>query len=262
MIGLDVGSTSAKIVFYEKNKIKSYKITKSYQWRELLENVPQNEEIISTGYFRNSVPHKLAITEITCAIYGTKHFFPNAEVIVDIGGQDTKVIDIRNNSFFINDKCSAGTGAFLELVAKNFNLKLNELGEIAQKANKKAEINNTCAVFAISEMISQLVQEYSIEEVLAGIHHAFSEKIAALIDKEVAKFIKQAQVQAKKILTKEKKLLERIAKTLIEKEVIEREEFERLIRKKKTKKKRAKKVKTALTAKKKEKPIKVEVKRF
>lgn len=95
-----------------------------------------------------------------------------------------------------------------------------------------------------------------------GEQRNYSEKVAALIDREVAKFIKGAQAQAKKILTKEKKLLERIARTLIEKEVIEREEFERLIKDEKTKKGKAKKVKKVVTAKKKEKPIKVEIKRF
>ena len=94
-----------------------------------------------------------------------------------------------------------------------------------------------------------------------GEQRNYSEKIAALIDKEVAKFIKHAQSQAKKILTKEKKLLEKIAQTLIEKETIEREEFEQLIGKRKTKEKKTKKEKKAKIIKK-EKPIKVQIKRF
>ncbi len=183
MIGLDVGSTSAKIVYYKEGKMKDYKITKSHLWKNLLKKISPKEKIISTGYFRKSVPHKKAITEITSAIYGIKHYFDDIEVIVDIGGQDVKVIDIRDNSFYLNDKCSAGTGAFLELIAKNFNLEIENLGKIALEAKKKAKINNTCAVFAISEMVSKLVQGYKIEEVLAGIHYSFSKKISSIIPK-------------------------------------------------------------------------------
>ncbi len=102
MLGLDVGSTTAKIAALEDGKVK-YRITSTHNWKELVEGIDK-DEIISTGYFRNSVPHKASVTEITAAIYGARHYFPDADVIVDIGGQDTKVIDTRNNNFVINDK--------------------------------------------------------------------------------------------------------------------------------------------------------------
>jgi len=85
MIGLDVGSTTAKKVSIEDGEIK-YQITGTHNWRDLIAGIDGND-IISTGYFRNTVPHRASVTEITAAIYGVRHYFPDADVIVDIGGR-------------------------------------------------------------------------------------------------------------------------------------------------------------------------------
>jgi predicted CoA-substrate-specific enzyme activase len=179
MIGLDVGSTTAKKVSIEDGEIK-YQITGTHNWKDLIAGIDGND-IISTGYFRNTVPHRASVTEITAAIYGVRHYFPDADVIVDIGGQDTKVIDIRKNNFIINDKCSAGTGAFLEFVANYFKIELTEMGSYHSRAKRIPAINNTCGVFALSEMISQLVAGYTREEVIAGMHYAFARRISFMI---------------------------------------------------------------------------------
>lgn len=179
MIGLDVGSTTAKIVEIANGEIK-YRITGTHNWKDLIKGA-KKEDIISTGYFRHSVPHRASVTEITAAIFGVRHYFPEAEVIVDIGGQDTKVIDVKKNNFIINDRCSAGTGAFLEFVANYFKIDLKDLSRLHLKAKRIPEINNTCGVFAISEMISQLVAGYSKEEVIAGMHYAFARRISFMI---------------------------------------------------------------------------------
>ena len=179
MIGLDVGSTTAKKVSIEDGEIK-YQITGTHNWKDLIAGIDGND-IISTGYFRNTVPHRASVTEITAAIYGVRHYFPDADVIVDIGGQDTKVIDIRKNNFIINDKCSAGTGAFLEFVANYFKIELTEIGSYHSRAKRIPAINNTCGVFALSEMISQLVAGYTKEEVIAGMHYAFARRISFMI---------------------------------------------------------------------------------
>lgn len=179
MIGLDVGSTTAKKVSIEDCEIE-YQITGTHNWKDLILGI-DGKDIISTGYFRNTVPHRTSVTEITAAIYGVHHYFPDADVIVDIGGQDTKVIDIRKNNFVINDKCSAGTGAFLEFVANYFKIELTEMGSYHSKAMRIPAINNTCGVFALSEMISQLVSGYTREEVIAGMHYAFARRISFMI---------------------------------------------------------------------------------
>ncbi|MCZ7398836.1 MAG: acyl-CoA dehydratase activase [Candidatus Methanoperedens sp.] len=179
MIGLDVGSTTAKMVKIEDGEIK-YRITETHNWKDLVKGC-EEKDIISTGYFRHSVPHRASVTEITAAQFGVKHYYPDVDVIVDIGGQDTKVIDIRKNQFIINDKCSAGTGAFLEFVANYFKIDLKDLGSLHSRAKRIPQINNTCGVFAVSEMISQLVAGYSKEEVIAGMHYAFARRISFMI---------------------------------------------------------------------------------
>jgi predicted CoA-substrate-specific enzyme activase len=181
MIGLDVGSTTAKIVLLHEGKATGSKVVPSHRWQELLDADIDETKIISTGYFRKKVPHRDAITEITAAKLGVKYNFPETQVIVDIGGQDTKVIDLRNNSFLINDKCSAGTGAFLELAAHYFDIPVSSLGDMHHSVRDGAQINNTCGVFAISEMISQLVKGYTMEEVVYGIHLAFARRISQMI---------------------------------------------------------------------------------
>jgi len=179
MIGLDLGSTTAKKVSIEDGEIE-YQITGIHNWKDLITGIDGND-IISTGYFRNSAPHRSSVTEITAAIYGVKHYFPDVDVIVDIGGQDTKVIDVKKNNFIINDKCSAGTGAFLEFVANYFKIELQDLGSFHSRAKRIPAINNTCAVFALSEMISQLVAGFTPEEVIAGMHYAFARRISFMV---------------------------------------------------------------------------------
>ncbi|NJD53480.1 MAG: hypothetical protein FIB07_11500 [Candidatus Methanoperedens sp.] len=179
MIGLDVGSTTAKKVSIEDGEIK-YQITGTHNWKDLVTGIDGND-IISTGYFRNLVSHRASVTEITAAIYGVRHYFPDADVIVDIGGQDTKVIDVKKNNFVINDKCSAGTGAFLEFVANYFRIELKDMGSFHSRAKRIPAINNTCGVFALSEMISQLVAGYTQEEVIAGMHYAFARRISFMV---------------------------------------------------------------------------------
>lgn len=180
-IGLDVGSTTAKVVHMENGEVIFSKVVPSQRWIELIDEEQDDKNIVSTGYFRKKVPHFAAITEITTASLGARYHNPDAQVIVDIGGQDTKVIDLRNNTFVINDKCSAGTGAFLELAAHYFDIPVGSLGELHGRATKGAQINNTCGVFAISEMISQLVGGFSMEEVIYGLHQAFALRIAQMV---------------------------------------------------------------------------------
>jgi predicted CoA-substrate-specific enzyme activase len=179
LIGLDVGSRTAKRVDYD-NKIISTEIVDTHDWKKLLEDAKGT--IISTGYFRKKIPHDFDVTEITTAIYGVRHFIKDGiEAIVDIGGQDTKVIDLRTNDFRMNDKCSAGTGAFLEFIAKYFDIGIEDLERYHFQGEKIAEINSTCSVFAQSEVVSKLVEGYSKEEVIKGVHYAFARKIGQMI---------------------------------------------------------------------------------
>jgi len=194
-VGLDVGSTAAKIAVPDDSEPSGYRtaIRKAHHWKELLEEIPDDMNnscrIVSTGYFRRTVPHDRAVTEITAAIHGVRHFFPGADLIIDIGGQDVKVIETRTSDFRLNDKCSAGTGAFLELVARYFDVQLEELSEYHERAQRSAPINQTCGVFAVSEMISRMVEGYTMEEVVAGVHHAFARRISHLVGKDAGEIV-------------------------------------------------------------------------
>jgi predicted CoA-substrate-specific enzyme activase len=181
VIGLDLGSTRAKAVRVVDGHVVERREVPSPRWRELLDLVEEGEPIATTGYFRHQVEGAEAITELTAARWGVRDILPEAEVIVDIGGQDTKVQDLRTNRFVLNDRCSAGTGAFLELVASYFGRGVEDLATMAEGAEEPAEINSTCAVFAMSEMVSQLVGGRSQADVVAGMHRAFARRIAELV---------------------------------------------------------------------------------
>lgn len=177
IIGLDVGSRAAKAAYYTDSY--EYRIVSSHSWQDLID---RDGIIVSTGYFRKKVPHELNVTEITTAIYGVRHFLKeDVDAIVDIGGQDTKMIDMRRNDFRMNDKCSSGTGTFLEYIANYFALDVSELQNFHFRAKTSAKINSTCSVFAQSEVVSRLVEGYSKEEIINGIHHAFARRIAQML---------------------------------------------------------------------------------
>jgi len=179
LYGFDVGSRTAKRFNSENGEVL---ITDSHDWKELL---PDDGDVVSTGYFRKEVPNIFNLTEITAAIYGVAYLLnTEVDVILDIGGQDTKVIDTTTNEFRMNDKCSAGTGTFLEFIADYLGLELEEMGKYHFQANKTAKINSTCSVFAHTETISKLVEGYSKEEVVKGIHFAFAKRISQMIPKD------------------------------------------------------------------------------
>ncbi|RMF91801.1 MAG: hypothetical protein D6733_00125 [Methanobacteriota archaeon] len=178
LYGFDVGSRTAKSYSHETGETV---VADSHRWREIL---PEGR-VVSTGYFRKKVPSLLKVTEITAAIYGTRHILGrDVDVILDIGGQDTKVIDTRTNEFTMNDRCSAGTGTFLEFMAGYLGIELVEMGECHFAVERAAPINSTCSVFAQSEAISRLVEGYSKEEVVRGIHLAFARKIGDMVPED------------------------------------------------------------------------------
>ncbi len=195
MIGFDVGSRTAKLVIMgngdddndNDDVISDYKIINSRHWKELLDTVMTknrtscDDSVCTTGYFRKKIPNDCNITEITAAVSGVHYYYPDADVVVDIGGQDTKIIDMRDNSFQLNDKCSAGTGAFLEFIAKYFDMDVKQLGTLHAQAKNPATLNQTCGIFALSEMISCMVNEDDMADVVAGMHNSFARRISHMI---------------------------------------------------------------------------------
>jgi predicted CoA-substrate-specific enzyme activase len=143
--------------------------------------------IVATGYGRINVPFAdRQVTEITCHAKGLSSIFPSARTIVDIGGQDSKGIRVENGKvvdFVMNDKCAAGTGRFLEVIADALGVRLEDLGELSLKAERPAAIGSMCTVFAEQEVISLLAGGESVANLVAGIHQAVAARIFALVGK-------------------------------------------------------------------------------
>ena len=141
--------------------------------------------IAATGYGRNTFKNAdKTLSELSCHAKGARWLCPEARTVIDIGGQDCKVMKLDTNgkldSFVMNDKCAAGTGRFLEVMARVLELELSMLESLDEKAQHIVEITSTCAVFAESEVISCLSTGADIPGIVAGIHRSAALKAAGL----------------------------------------------------------------------------------
>ena len=142
--------------------------------------------ITATGYGRSEAAMaNQTITEITCHAVGARYLFPNASSVIDIGGQDCKVIRLsqsgRVEDFIMNDKCAAGTGRFLEVMAQALHMTLSEMADMAANAKNKIRISSTCTVFAESEVVGLIGQGAAPEEIAAGLFDAVAERIYGMV---------------------------------------------------------------------------------
>ena len=150
-------------------------------------NLPFSEisYVVATGYGRINVPFAdCQITELTCHARGVASLFPSAKTALDIGGQDAKGLKIKDGKlidFVMNDKCAAGTGRFLEVIAKALGLKLEELGSISLKSTNRVNISNTCTIFAQQEVISRLSDGVPLEDIVAGLHEAIASRAVGML---------------------------------------------------------------------------------
>ena len=140
---------------------------------------------VATGYGRNSVEFAgRVVTEITCHAVGARYLNPDVRSVIDIGGQDSKVILLNENGrvkdFVMNDKCAAGTGRFLEVMARALELDLDAFGAMSLGADNPASISSLCTVFAESEVISLISKGEKRENIIAGIHHSIVSRVAAM----------------------------------------------------------------------------------
>jgi predicted CoA-substrate-specific enzyme activase len=144
--------------------------------------------LVGTGYGRTKIPFADEnVSEITCHGVGAYWQAPSIKTIVDIGGQDCKVISLDSDGyvadFAMNDKCAAGTGRFLEGVARALKLDLEELGPISLKAKKPCVISSQCSVFAESEVVTLLADNVDIADIVAGIHKAIANRLISMVNK-------------------------------------------------------------------------------
>jgi len=140
--------------------------------------------VVATGYGRLNVPFAdRQITELTCHARGVSSLFPNVETAIDIGGQDAKCMKINNGKmidFVMNDKCAAGTGRFLEIIAATLGVKVEELGDISLKSTKKVQISSLCTIFAQQEVVTRLSDGENLEDIIAGLHDALASRVTGL----------------------------------------------------------------------------------
>ncbi|HCT65219.1 MAG TPA: 2-hydroxyglutaryl-CoA dehydratase [Lachnospiraceae bacterium] len=198
-LGIDVGSASSKCVILKDGKEivvgEAIQVgTGSTGPKRVLEicleksglQLEDMAEIVATGYGRFSLDFtKSQISEISCHAKGINFLVPTARTIIDIGGQDAKAISLDENGrvkqFFMNDKCAAGTGRFLDVMSKVLEVKLNEMQEYDSRSKHAASVSSTCTVFAESEVISQLSKGLSKEDIIAGVHQSVASKVSGLV---------------------------------------------------------------------------------
>ncbi|MDP6044975.1 MAG: acyl-CoA dehydratase activase [Phycisphaerae bacterium] len=142
--------------------------------------------VVATGYVRNAIESAdTTITEITCHAAGVRRQEPEARTIVEIGGQDSKVIHLDGTGhvrdFAMNDRCAAGTGRFLEVVAEKLEVPLSDLGQLAAGSSSPAAISSMCVVFAETEIIGLLAGGEEVANIVAGVQHAITSRVAAMV---------------------------------------------------------------------------------
>lgn len=194
-IGIDIGSTCAKVVVMDEKEEIIYKNLQPTGWssvdtaeeiRKKLQEAGidrEDSKVVATGYGRVSVPYAdRTLTEITCHARGAKWLYQEEKMaVIDIGGQDTKVILLEGSTvkdFAMNDKCSAGTGRFLEVMANTMGLRPDQLCQLAQQGNT-VKISSMCTVFAESEVISLIGKGEKKENIAFAVVHSIADKVAS-----------------------------------------------------------------------------------
>lgn len=190
--GIDIGSRTIKLVVVQDQQIKKIiKAENSFDTMKVCRNLLNDtsyDVITATGYgrhlFAKHYPGEV-ISEIKAFALGARHLVPTCRCVLDIGGQDTKAISLDENGkmrkFEMNDKCAAGTGRFLEIMAMTLQYTLEEFGAAAMGAGESVNISSMCTVFAESEVVSLLASGASRASVARGIHQAIVVRSAAMI---------------------------------------------------------------------------------
>ena len=197
-LGIDIGSTASKCVMLAdgrdivaKSLIPVGAGTSGPQRAidEVLSAAGKKREdmayVLATGYGRNSLMNYAdkQMSELSCHAKGAHFLFPEVHTVIDIGGQDVKVLEIENGvmtNFAMNDKCAAGTGRFLDVMARVLEVDVKDLGRLGAMSTKYVGISSTCTVFAESEVISQLAMGTDKCDIINGIHKAIAGRVAGL----------------------------------------------------------------------------------
>ncbi len=197
-VGIDLGSTMTKIAIVDDtDSVVATVVNHTGAEHRRLANKVMEEAlaaaglaigdlsyVMATGYGRINVPFAdKQITELSCHARGIASFFPNVRLAIDIGGQDAKALKIRDGKlldFVMSDKCAAGTGRFLEVIAGVLGLEVADLGRVSLGATHKVAVSSVCTVFAQQEVTNHLSDGVAIEDVVAGLHDAITSRVARM----------------------------------------------------------------------------------
>jgi predicted CoA-substrate-specific enzyme activase len=203
--GIDAGSRSTKVVLFDTETgrvlgrgLANQGMALERLAVEVLEGACNEAQVdrarlgpvVATGYGRKAVRFAhTTITEITCHAQGVYHLAPEAHTIIEIGGQDSKCITLekggRVRDFAMNDRCAAGSGRFLELVAARLEVDLVTLGALSRQSAKPALISSMCVVFAETEIIGLLAEGVPPPDIAAGVQNAIAQRVLALAGRSV-----------------------------------------------------------------------------
>jgi len=197
--GIDIGSTMTKVVIMNDGIISSIIGPTGPEQRRLANRVMENAlnqaglpfeaitYLVATGYGRINVPFAdKQVTEISCHAKGVAHLFPRCKTVIDVGGQDSKGITIahgRPTDFVMNDKCAAGTGRFLEVIAEALGITIEDCGGMALKSKQPAQISNICTVFAEQEVVARLAEGVPLNDLVAGILESLASRISRMVNR-------------------------------------------------------------------------------
>jgi predicted CoA-substrate-specific enzyme activase len=200
-LGIDIGSVSTEALLLEEGTVAwSGKIETGSSSSKAADRIvavmgeeggvarADIDRIVTTGYGRNATSWgDRSVTEIWCHARGAFHLNRRVRTVIDIGGQDSKVIRIngegKSEDFVMNDKCAAGTGRFLEIIARTLERDVGDLGDLALRAEESVRISSICAVFAESEVVSLIAQGRSVEVILRGIAEAVASRVTGMADR-------------------------------------------------------------------------------
>ena len=198
VFGIDIGSTACKgVVLNEKQEVVAKAIiptgTGTTGPARLIAEIKNQcgldvedfDKIVATGYGRmNYEAADKQISELTCHTRGVAYLVPGVRTIIDIGGQDAKAIKVdakgRMENFVMNDKCAAGTGRFLDVMANVLETSIDNLEKLDAASTEAVSISSTCTVFAESEVISHLSANKKVEDIIAGIHNSVATRVSSL----------------------------------------------------------------------------------
>jgi predicted CoA-substrate-specific enzyme activase len=189
------------VVFLQDNEILDYVVERSrHSFKERAQEIVSEllekhgmgtndlDAVLGTGYGRHSIKEIFGtapVTEITAHARGVNYYLPTAKTVIDMGGQDTKVILLGKNGkvidFQMNDKCAAGTGRFLEVMAKTLDVELEDLGAMDAQSTRDVTISSTCTVFAESEVISLIAAGESKANIIHGLHNAIASRVNGMV---------------------------------------------------------------------------------